>query len=423
MTKRVLSIAMAFVGLSVGAGFASGQEVMQFFVHFGTAGLWSAVFVAVLLALGGMIVLQLGSYYQANEHTAVLDEVTHPLLAKALDWAVIVTVFSIGFVMFAGGGANLNQAFGIPNIWGTLLLLAIVLFVGKFDVDKVSNAIAFTTPLIIVLVLLTFLYSLATNHYPVETLNAYAGQVKSTLPTAFIAAINYGGLTFILVVSMSIVIGGYYLNPRSAGLGGLLGGLIFGLMLVISAVCLFLNVPDVYDSALPMLKIVQEVHPWLGYVMSIAIFAMIFNTAIGMFYSLAKRLTAKKSDKAFYPTFVASCLVGFVVSFIGFKNLVSYVYPVLGYIGFVLFVILLVAWAKDIKEIRKETRRRKKIRKLLLLKLNPRRDFSPAHEKRLKQHLHNSVVEDGELADAFDEKMDEYIREQEQNHSGGRNLQ
>ena len=129
MTKRVISIAMAFVGLAVGAGFASGQEVMQFFVHFGTAGIWGAVFVAIFMAIGGMVILQLGSYYQANEHTAVLDEVAHPVLAKVLDWSVMLTIFSIGFVMFAGGGANLNQAFGIENIWGSLILLVLVLMV------------------------------------------------------------------------------------------------------------------------------------------------------------------------------------------------------------------------------------------------------------------------------------------------------
>lgn len=42
VVKRVLSISMAFVGLSVGAGFASGQEVLQFFVKFGMKGVLGA---------------------------------------------------------------------------------------------------------------------------------------------------------------------------------------------------------------------------------------------------------------------------------------------------------------------------------------------------------------------------------------------
>lgn len=40
MLKRSAAIAMAVVGLIVGAGFASGQEMMQYFVAFGRMGIW-----------------------------------------------------------------------------------------------------------------------------------------------------------------------------------------------------------------------------------------------------------------------------------------------------------------------------------------------------------------------------------------------
>ncbi|MBN9644991.1 hypothetical protein ACFSSC_06645 [Corynebacterium mendelii] len=422
MTKRVISIAMAFVGLAVGAGFASGQEVMQFFVHFGTAGIWGAVFVAIFMAIGGMVILQLGSYYQANEHTAVLDEVAHPVLAKVLDWSVMLTIFSIGFVMFAGGGANLNQAFGIHNNWGSLILLVLVLLIGRLDIDKVSNAIAVTTPLIIVMLFIAFIYVIFTHDTPTEQLEIAAENVKTTLPNAFIGTINYAGFNLIVVLSMSIVIGGYYLNPRAAGLGGLLGGTTFGLMLIMSTVALFLKIDEVYTSPLPMLQIVQDMTPFLGYVMSIAIYGMIFNSAIGMFYSLAKRLTSKKPDKAFYPTFVAVVLLGFVISFFGFRNLVTYVYPLLGYVGVVLSVVLAWNWIKDIGEIRKESRRRKKIRDLMMIKLHPRRSFSPAQERRMQAHIGRSNIDNAELEGTVEEKVAEMLAEEEEQSSEGRNL-
>ena len=37
---------MAFIGVVVGAGFASGQEAMQFFVAFGKWGLWGIALAA-----------------------------------------------------------------------------------------------------------------------------------------------------------------------------------------------------------------------------------------------------------------------------------------------------------------------------------------------------------------------------------------
>ena len=76
MFKRALGISMAFIGLIVGAGFASGQEALQYFVAFGTRGIWGAVLAAVLMTITGIAVLQLGSYYQATEHTAVLGRIS-----------------------------------------------------------------------------------------------------------------------------------------------------------------------------------------------------------------------------------------------------------------------------------------------------------------------------------------------------------
>ncbi len=104
MLKRAMAISMAFIGVIVGAGFASGQEALQYFVAFGNWGLAGVALTALLVLITGVATLQLGSYFQANEHTAVFDEVSNPIISKILDWATIVTLFSIGFVMFAGGG-------------------------------------------------------------------------------------------------------------------------------------------------------------------------------------------------------------------------------------------------------------------------------------------------------------------------------
>jgi len=67
----------------------------------------------------------------------------------------------------------------------------------------------------------------------------------------------------------------------------------------------------------------------------------VFNTCLGMIYALAKRLTRNNPDN-FYKVYVGACLVGFVLSFIGFKPLVANLYPILGYLG--LFVIAVLVY-------------------------------------------------------------------------------
>ena len=48
MVKRILSIALAYVGIIVGAGLSSGQDLMQYFVGFG---IWGMIGVIVLLII------------------------------------------------------------------------------------------------------------------------------------------------------------------------------------------------------------------------------------------------------------------------------------------------------------------------------------------------------------------------------------
>lgn len=48
--KKSIEMAGAFIGVIVGAGFASGQEILQFFTSFGWWGIIGGVIAAVLFA-------------------------------------------------------------------------------------------------------------------------------------------------------------------------------------------------------------------------------------------------------------------------------------------------------------------------------------------------------------------------------------
>lgn len=394
--KRALGVGMAFIGIIVGAGFASGQEMLQFFVAFSVLGIVGAGAASVVMIVIGVAALQLGSHVQAREHTAVFRRVAHPAVAWFLDAATIATLFSIGFVMFAGGGANLAQQFGWPVWIGAILTLVAVLAAGMADVERVSTLIGMITPFVIVFLVGTSLWTLAGGPYDIAALDLAAAGVHTTLPNWWLAALNYVGLCAITAVSMTIVIGGSLFDSRAAGLGGLIGGGLYLMLLVLAVIALFLRVDTVGDDALPMLTLVGLVHPTLGAAMSVVIFGMIFNTALGMFYALGRRLT-RRSPERFRAVYVGTVLVGFALSFVGFRTLVSYVYPALGYLGLVLIVVLAVGWAKRRGRIRAEALRRLRMRRLAERCLDPRREYTPAQAAELARLSDESNVPNAEL--------------------------
>lgn len=407
MVKRSLAIAMAFVGLVVGAGFASGQEIMQYFGAFGLWGIVGAAAASVLMVVSGIAVLQMGSFLQAREHTAVFTWMTNRVLATILDWSVIVTLFATGFVMFAGGGSNLNQQFGLPIWIGAVIMLVLVLGAGMLDVDKVSDIISLITPFAIVLLAVGSIYALVTMPADLTPLTEAARSVETPMPNWPVGALNYVGLCLMVGVSMALVIGGDNLNPREAGIGGAIGGVIYCIMLTLCAAGLFMKVDVVGNDDMPMLTLMSDLHPWFGVAMAVAAYGMIFNTAIGMFYALARRLTKGHPEK-FRVVFVVSILVGFAISFLGFKLLVSTVYPVLGYLGILLIATVSVAWFRHRRQIAKESTRREDARELQIRKMDPEQDFSTTDEDRLQRLTRKSNVDDDQLRAALEsEAVDE----------------
>ncbi|MGV0382897.1 YkvI family membrane protein [Corynebacterium segmentosum] len=415
MIKRAIGISMAFIGVVVGAGFASGQEAMQYFVAFGEWGLWGIALAAALMMVTGVSILQLGSYFQAVEHTAVYNKIASPVTAKILDWSTLVTLFSIGFVMFAGGGSNINQQFPSIPVWvGGTVMLILVLLVGLMDVDRVTRVIGTITPFIIVFVVLATGYTILTADVDFASLNTWAiDNVNTSLPNWWLSALNYTGLNVMTAVSMSIVIGGNFLDNRAVGIGGLIGGFLYLILLALLVFALFFEAKDVNGEDMPVLKLITGIHPVLGILMTFVIYGMVFNTAIGMFYALGKRLT-RNNPKRFYPVYAASCIIGFILSFIGFQSLVSNVYPILGYLGLLMIVVMVYNRIKNRGMLADESDRRMRAHDLVARKLDPRERFTKKNERELRMLAAASNMGTQEFIDHLAEDIHEELEEDDE---------
>ena len=406
---------MAFIGVVVGAGFASGQEAMQYFVAFGEWGLWGIALAAALMMVTGVSILQLGSYFQAVEHTAVYNKIASPVTAKILDWSTLITLFSIGFVMFAGGGSNINQQFPSIPVWvGGTVMLILVLLVGLMDVDRVTRVIGTITPFIIIFVVLATGYTILTADVDFASLNTWAiDNVDTSLPNWWLSALNYTGLNVMTAVSMSIVIGGNFLDNRAVGIGGLIGGFLYLILLALLVFALFFEAKDVNGEDMPVLKLITGIHPVLGILMTFVIYGMVFNTAIGMFYALGKRLT-RNNPQRFYPVYAASCIIGFILSFIGFQSLVSNVYPILGYLGLLMIFVMVYNRIKNRGMLADESDRRMRAHDLVARKLDPRERFTKKNERELRMLAAASNMGTQEFIDHLAEDIHEELEEDDE---------
>lgn len=410
MNKKTISIMLAYVGVLTGAGLASGQEIMQYFISFGIPGLFGLGAIGIMHILVGGIILQLGSHYLADSHIDVIEEVSNKYVGKFMDFALIVNCFLMGFVMIAGAGANLNQQFGFKPWIGSLICTLMIIFIGMLDFDKVTKVIGAFTPLIILFAVAGSIYTFVTIKPDWQGLDQLSQSVISPLPNVALSTVNYFGLCMISGISMAFVLGGSKTDSAEAGLGGMLGGLMVAILTALVGFTLFFTLPIVKDSDIPMQIVLENIHPTLGLIMSLIIFGMIFNSSISLFYSAARRFS--DTENKFRRNLIIFTLLGFALSFMGFKKLMSILYPILGFLGLALTIILVIAWFKEKDEIKHEMRRRFAISVLTKRKLDDNEEFGRMEKEKLDRLAESSIIENKEIKKAVHKEVKEELEEE-----------
>ena len=402
MPKKNLSVAMAYVGVVAGAGLASGQDLLQYFLSFGVMGVLGIAVMGGLNVVFGSLALQLGSYFRSDHHDEVFGRIAHPVVNRLIDIVLVASSFIMGFVMLAGAGANLQQAFGLPTMWGAIVCGLLVVVTAFLDIDRITRVIGVFTPVIVVLILVLTAHTLTQSHPPVEQLDAAARSVVPALPDVWLSALNYCALCVLGGVAMAFVLGGSVLRIDVARSAGRIGGVILAGVVVLTGITLFLNVGTVKDVDVPMQEIARSVHPFFALVYTLAIFALIYNTVFSLFYSVARRFSGG-SEARMRLILIGVVIAGLAASMAGFKSLVGMMYPILGYLGMALMVVVAAGWWRERHNIGREENLRRKMVRLLLRKHAPRAPYTTEHRRDVRALAEASVVDASQLRSDADE--------------------
>ena len=100
----IARVAATYAGTVIGAGFASGQELLQFFVSYGPLGVLSMALAGILFAFLGSRVMELGYLLRASSYHELLYYVCGRRLGMLLDWATALFLFGGLCIMLSGTG-------------------------------------------------------------------------------------------------------------------------------------------------------------------------------------------------------------------------------------------------------------------------------------------------------------------------------
>lgn len=341
--KNILGIAMAFVGVVVGAGFASGQEILQFFSSFGYWGLLGGVVSGLCFTILGMAVGELSQVSVSHSFKEGLYLICGPRLGVVVDIMITFFMYAIAVVMFAGGGSLMEQQWGVPAQYGSIAVMLITVLIVFLRVDRVMAFIGSVTPFLVLMMIFLCIYSWNTRDLPLEELDVIAHTKPQGAGHWLVGSLLYVSYNMVVGAPFLMIAGAQATSRRNALLGGLVGGLLLGFLIVLISAGVFGRIDTIGSAALPMLMLATEQSKLLGTIMSVVIFAMILTTSVGVLYSFSARIFTPNTRKFNIGTAIAGVL-GLVGAKIGFINLVGTVYPFFGYLGFVLMAWILIAW-------------------------------------------------------------------------------
>ena len=380
-----LKIAATFIGTVVGAGFASGQEILQFFNIFRQQGLFAILVVSLLFIVFGYIIMSIGRKIGSDSHNHIINQVSGPFLGRIFDFIITFFLFGAFTAMAAGTGAMLQQQFRIPFLIGSALLTALTALTVLFGVKGVVNAISMVVPfllgsLILICILVVFstpFSELFTNlsapfpgtssHNPAaiggddvigDTVidNAVIGDAighshnndisSNIVGNWFSSSILYVSYNTILSIAVLGMLGVNARNEKSVRRGAILGGLGLGVGILAIFLSIANYLPEVYAVEIPMLVVAGKVGLVAQLGFSIVLIAEMYTTAVGSLYSFMARMQVSSISLKNTQMILIASGAAFFASNLGFSNIVKYVYPVIGYSGILLLVLFLVRWRR-----------------------------------------------------------------------------
>ena len=344
----IFKIASAYIGTVVGAGFASGQEVLQFFNAYGVPGILGIAISTFLFFFIGYSILMLGKNLKAKSHVDIVRYTNGEVLGTFID--IIITIFLFGGLaaMIAGAGAIFEEQFSIPPIWGTLVMAVVTLLTVLTGTKGVINAISFVVPFLIISVLFISIKSLLQNPITDNEIQT-ASALNGATPNWLLSAINYASYNLIIAIAVLTPIGAQTKNKNKLFWGALLGAAGLGIGMIAIYFCVLTNITDVYAMEVPMIEIANKISIVIKTLFAIVLFAEVYTTAVGNLYGFVQRISFKVPKTYII---VGTTFLAFIVGQLGFSNMVKYLYPVVGYGGILFFVGVIYVWIAKRDSIR-----------------------------------------------------------------------
>lgn len=339
--NSVWGMAGAYIAFVIGSGFASGQEIIQFYATYGIKGLGAIAVSAALLAWVGGSIMATGYRMRQSLPDQPYRLFCGKILGTIYEWLTSIYLFGALVVMLSGAGAALQEYYGLPHLWGSLLMtiLVFVTYVGGFC--RLADIVSHIGPVIIAFALAISIGTILRTGIHFNT----ALTAQQAAPNWWSSGILYAAYNVFGSIPFLMALGSGASSRKNASAGGVIGGLV----LMGTVLCMDLALLNGGDMryTVPTLQLAHELAPWMGMLYSLVLLCGIYSTAAPMLWTVCGNVMGQKNGRSLAAVLSAAALA---LAQMPFDRLVALIYPCTGYMGALLLVCLAIWRVREKKE-------------------------------------------------------------------------
>ncbi len=350
--KKVFLLAGALSAYWIGSGFSTGQEILQFFSASGTNGFVAALIFMVLTCSLTYILYGIGYKKKFENPYDVYEYYCGKVIGQAYIWYSVALIYGIMVVMLAGGGATINQYYGIPAYVGTWAIGLLALGTVLLGVEKLINIIGVIGPVKILFMIIVGVAGIITL-FGQPNLLSEANNLMPTLGFKTASSnwawsgVLYAFLALIVSIPFQVECGASTESLKEARAAGVIGSIAFTVAIVMLVIAELVFYKLIVGQQVPTLAITNYISPVLGFIFTILIVLCIYSAVASFLLVTVRKFAADKTKKFSIIAIVLTAIGMFFGGVFPFDKLVNILFPFAGYSAIVFACFMYYRELKD----------------------------------------------------------------------------
>lgn len=328
MVKKIILASYSFIAAFIGAGFASGQEIMCYFVDFGRYGFIGVIISAVTFTIFSYAVMSMCSRLDIHDFEGFLSAIPHRPVKRLLKLSIGLFAFAVYTVMLSAIGSTGARFTPLSPALCSLLAAAGCTLLFCRGTKSVFDLNGIIGVLLTVGIAACCMYMLRYREYHVFS------QELNAASNAYI----YSGYNLISLTPVMAVMGGSLGSKRAPAAVSLISGSALFIMMSLMFGILSIYARKIDLGEFPMLTLAFRQNRIIGGIYAALLCGAIITTLLSSGGSIIESFRIHRS-----PLIIAAVSASaYLLSGIGFSRLVDTAYRICGIAGAVLVTLITV---------------------------------------------------------------------------------